>query len=846
MSMPPIEDMNNQFNAGARARRAQRQGSEDQSAEEAALARTEIERNRKEEVAREAENRAAQHEAFQAEQQEESNRPRPVNQQEDFSPEEAALARTEADRASAATAAREAEKGAAQNEAFEAEQQQAAADAARLPIHEQRRIAREQAAQREREEGERLERELTRLEDAYAQAYGQAKARQNLIKRALGLGNIENDPIVEQAREAYAAARGNYNNFRVGQLESKQGTISDAEFKQETAKLAGEIFQGHDLRLQTKKLEHRKLENLRRGWFSRAVENGWNKMTDAYRKLPTKYKLAIAAGLVVLGPGIGMIGIAGMGYTGLSVAGLTGMRIMGSFASMKGTQEGLQAGADWWRKRRAGSENKNVQDILNLEGVSTTEKFNALRGIVGRHNATLDGKFVGWERGDNARKLAGLGVGVLVGTGVASNYIRETIGDWWTGKGGGGTGMTPEAAAPKGFPHPGGPPMGEVPIEGPEDHLVPPDKLPDGLYDADGKLTPKGDEYFKKFNIEPFDSPPKGPSVIEQAANSPATGAGPSAIEQAANSPMTGAEIPGSAHELIRDPSAMIESGSNIWKTTRDLYMENPGKFGYDANDPKIGRLFESFKSQGILDKMGIDADSFADLSDEEKLKIWAENRTANSVNKLSQLQGGRIRDLVHPGDTVTLKPDGSIIFNADSGIKSGYLSGAEARGGGGGAYEPGGRGSAAAVQETGGRQGITRSPGEIEAQARLDENARIRRETLNPEYQAASAQEGAMLDLRSNYTLLNKMMDDSMGAGFNLSDKVEDVAQNARSFATLPGGQMPETLTAAELDLRSKSANLFNDLFRRFPYQPGQRMDDYLSKISNTDMLKLRKLYRL
>jgi len=456
-----------------------------------------------------------------------------------------------------------------------------------------------------------------------------------------------------------------------------------------------------------------------------------------------------------------------------------------------------------------------MQDILNLEGVSSTEKFNALRNIVGQDNARLDRRIVNREWGDNARKWAGLGVGLVVGTGVASNYIRETVGDWWTGKGGSGAGVTPEAPAPKGFPHPGGPPMGEVPIEGPE-------ALPDGLYDESGKLTPMGEEYYKQF-------PPKGPSVIEQAANPP----------------MTGAEMPASAVELIRDPSAMIESGSSIWKTTRDLYMENPGRFGYDANDPKIGRLFESFKSQGILDKMNIDADSFADLSDDDKLKIWAENRTANSVDKLAQVQGGRIHDLVHPGDTVTLKPDGSIIFNADSGIKAGHLSGAEPRGGGG-AFEPGGRGApVSGMEEYDARIDEARGR-EQSAQRVLDENMRYRREVLNPEYAAAGAQEGAMLDLRSNYTLLDKMMKDSMGGGFNLSDKVEDVAQNARSFATLPGGQMPETLTAQELSFNSKSANLFNDLFRRFPYEPGQRMDDYLANIENIDILKLRKLYNV
>jgi hypothetical protein len=825
-----IESGPNPAKLGARIRdraAAKLNPTEDDAAEQAVLLRVETDRKREtervsneeregadrkrgEEMNREAEKRNLENEVLEAEEREQ-NAENPA--------EEAAMHRTETDRERASGGRAE---EAARAEGARAAEHEANADAARVPLNEQRRIAREQAAQREREEGERLEREVTRLEDAYAQTYGRTKSRQGLLARTLGWSNVENDPEVLRAREAYTAARGAYNNFQVRKLENEAGTISEDEFRQRSAKLAGEVFQGHDLRLQAKKNEQRQLEDMQRGWFSRRVEDGWNRVIGWYRKLPWYAKLGASAGLMLAG---GWAAVAGMGA----------MRIIGGAAAGKGTQELLQSAADGYRSRRGAERMQTAQRIVESGNIQAQERLRALQNIIGQHDQNLNQRFSRMERGDIVRRHIGVATGAILGSGVLAHYIRDTIGDWWTGgHHGAGAGVTPEAPAPKGF-NPGGPPMEEVPIEGPEDHIY--QKYPEGKYGPAGYGT-EGEDHIPDIAGKP--------SVIEEAANSPTAGAGPSAIEQAANSPMTGAEVPGSAAELIRDPSAMIESGSNIWKTTRDLYMENPGKFGYDANDPKIGRLFQSFKGQGILDRMGIDADSFADLSDDEKLKIWAENRTANSVNKLAQVQGGRINDLVHPGDTVTLKPDGSIIFNADSGIKAGHLSGTEPRGGGGGAYEPGDRGGAAVAQETGGRQGITRSPGEIEAQARLDENMRIRRETLNPEYQAASAQEAAMLNLRSNYTLLDKMMNDSIGGGFNLSDKVEDVAQNARSFATLPGGQMPETLTAADLDLRSKSANLFNDLFRRFPYQPGQRMDDYLSSISNTDMMRLRKLYNL
>jgi chemotaxis protein histidine kinase CheA len=756
---------------------------EDDVAEQAILFQKETERERELEAARETEKRAAQNEAFKAEQEEEKNRPGATNQQEDFSPEEAALQKTEADRASAAEAAVESEKGAAQNAAFEAEQQQAAADAARLPLHEQRRIAREQAAQREREEGERLERELTRLEDAYARAYGQAKARQGLLARTLGWHNIEDSdryPEVRQAREAYAAARGAFNSFRLRQLEGQAGTISEQELRLRSANLATEIFQGHDLRLQAKKNEQREMEDLQRGWFSRKVENGFNKAVQWYRNQKWYVKLLAAGGLALAG---GWAAVAGMGA----------MRIIGGAAAGKGTQELFQHGADSYRKRRGAERTANARRIMEMGNLSPQERMRALQNIAGQYDQGMNRRFSRMERGDIARRHVGILTGMVLGSGVAANYIRETIGDWWTGKGGGGT--TPEAPGTKGY-NPGGPPMVEGGAKAPGIG-----NLPEGLYDADGKLTPKGDEYFKQYNIEPFDNPPKEVPAPEV--------------------PIEGPEVDNVIGERV------AESGSNPWRMTQSMIKEmGPDRAG----------------------EMGFGTDGGPKNYDR-----WVQWKTAKLLEELGTRQGGKIHDLIHPGDTMKLMKGTNGVwyleFGETSGMKSGHLSDlTRTRGGGGGAlYEQGGgRGAGATGLEEYDRQiAEARVRGQA-AQAQLDENMRYRREVLNPEYEAAASQEGAMMNLRSNYALLDKMMQDSMGGGFKLSDRVEDVARTARSFATLPGGQMPETLSYGELDMKRNSASLFSDLFRRFPYQPGQRMDDYLAGISNTDMLKLRKLYNL
>ncbi|MDI6778200.1 MAG: hypothetical protein QMD77_03335 [Patescibacteria group bacterium] len=173
-----------------------------------------------------------------------------------------------------------------------------------------------------------------------------------------------------------------------------------------------------------------------------------------------------------------------------------------------------------------------------------------------------------------------------------------------------------------------------------------------------------------------------------KGALTPLEGSGESAVGIPEKMPFTG-------HGHV------INQGENIWKVTRDIYMENPKGYGYSPDDPKIGRLFRSFKSQGILDKMGIDADNLSDLSDGEKLKIWAENKTANSIAKSKN-----IFNLVHAGDTVTVKPDGTIVFDNVSGFKASYLHDVQRpRGSGGGTYEPQGKGAAA--YEPGGKKVI-------------------------------------------------------------------------------------------------------------------------------------------
>ena len=317
----------------------------------------------------------------------------------------------------------------------------------------------------------------------------------------------------------------------------------------------------------------------------------------------------------------------------------------------------------------------------------------------------------------------------------------------------------------------------------------------------------------------------KGARVISEAPLTKGFGGGPPMVEEQPPALATGAEVPESMKELIKDPTATIESGSSIWRTTRDLYMQNPQRFEYSPDDPKIGRLFQSFKSQGILDRLGIDADSFADLSDEDKLKIWAENKTANSI-----LKSGDIPKIVHAEDTVTLKPDGTIIFNETSGMKAGYLH-----------HEvPQGTGAGRAAAETyvgkGGGVDTSQYDQAIEA-ARVQgatagawgesEVARLGAEARALEEQAIFEATGA------NSGLLNMWMEKGNLGGFRPETPAREVWEGVRGLSPDIVSDQPLPPTAEAMAQRGNVIRFTQEMFRRWPIQGNEEMRDYLARMS-------------
>jgi len=219
--------------------------------------------------------------------------------------------------------------------------------------------------------------------------------------------------------------------------------------------------------------------------------------------------------------------------------------------------------------------------------------------------------------------------------------------------------------------------------------------------------------------------------------------------------------------------SYRIEEGSNVWATTRQMYMDHPSTYGYNPADHgtqvKLHKLFTSFQQQGILEKMGIDAENYRDLSEMDKLKIWSENQTANSIKQFKILHHGQsIPDIVKPHSTVTLNGNHVLEFAPDSGIKAGQLA-PEAT--------PGAGRAATAATE-----GHYQRPTLVDQkwQAALDQKDATGRalEAARADLATASAAEQAAIDNTGIHQLMDSVQEKIYGQGTTI-----DWEQSAQAF---------------------------------------------------------------
>ena len=141
-------------------------------------------------------------------------------------------------------------------------------------------------------------------------------------------------------------------------------------------------------------------------------------------------------------------------------------------------------------------------------------------------------------------------------------------------------------------------------------------------------------------------------SGIDAIPGSPSGPIGESADVQAGMPGSTADAAPetptdGPLEDIIKTEEG--KSADSIWRSTKNIVMNNPERFGYDG-----------------------------DPADTAAMSQWAETQTANMVNALNVEQDGNLADLVHDGDKVVVNFEGDkpvLSFEADSGIEAGHLA---------------------------------------------------------------------------------------------------------------------------------------------------------------------------
>jgi len=306
----------------------------------------------------------------------------------------------------------------------------------------------------------------------------------------------------------------------------------------------------------------------------------------------------------------------------------------------------------------------------------------------------------------------------------------------------------------------------------------------------------------------------------------------------AAHSLITGAEIQpktGGAvvPEQIGKPflgdTHTIKSGENVWKVTRDMLIEHHDKYGY--SDDQAQKLFDSFKNQGILRRLGIrGVENFNDLTADQKHKIWAEGKMPRIIEWYKLHHGGKITDLVHAGDQVTLDDKGRIFLGDTSGMKMGYLH-----------HDiPQGHGAGKAAESYGGRGAVDTSQFDQQIEAarargaaaetwRQDEVAR-----LGAEAQALNEQAIAGIT-DANARLWNSWLE-GLG-GFQLDTPAHQIQEAIGRHTPGVIGDMPMIPTPDELAQTGKAISFTQETFEKFPpLNVRETMQQYLERMSRTN----------
>ena len=328
------------------------------------------------------------------------------------------------------------------------------------------------------------------------------------------------------------------------------------------------------------------------------------------------------------------------------------------------------------------------------------------------------------------------------------------------------------------------------------------------------------------------------PGIIPEAMHGPITGAemqpkagGAVVPEGAKRGPIT---VPEKAGKPFLGDSHRIKSGENVWKVTRDMYIEHAKEYNLKPDDPKIKNLFHSLKNQGYLSRMGINAENFNDLSDAEKIKILAENKTANAMEWYKSHHGGKMPSVVREGYMVTLDDKGKLFVGDASQIKAGAVHHEPTHGAGKTAAETYGRGG------SGKGGGVDTSQYDQVRETKLKLKQEIetalaeKKARLGAEAQALNEQAVAGLT-SANARLWNSWLE-NLG-GFKLNTPASQIQEAIGRLSPGITSDLPLAPTADEMIQRGNAINFTQETFQRFPpLNARETMQQYLERMSRTN----------
>ncbi|OGI37208.1 MAG: hypothetical protein A2612_03970 [Candidatus Moranbacteria bacterium RIFOXYD1_FULL_44_12] len=309
-------------------------------------------------------------------------------------------------------------------------------------------------------------------------------------------------------------------------------------------------------------------------------------------------------------------------------------------------------------------------------------------------------------------------------------------------------------------------------------------------------------------------------------------GDGKTGFYESSHSPVSDAVVPEKTGGPFLGDSHRIKSGENVWKVTREMYIEHAKEYDLKPDDPKIKNLFHSLKKQGFLGRMGINAENFNDLSDAEKIKILAENKTANAMEWYKSHHGGKLPSAVREGCTVTLDDKGKLFVEDISQIKAGAVH-----------HEPthsaGKAATAAEHHGRGGRGAVDTSEFDRRIEDARERGAAAeafgRSEVARLGAEAQALNEQAVAGLTSaNARLWNSWLE-NLG-GFKLNTPASQIQEAIGRFSPGITSDMPLAPTAEEMTQRASAVNFTQETFQKFPpLNARETMQQYLERMSRT-----------